>query len=341
MREKDQIEVLMGVVFRVIALAAGAWFLYLIREILVLFFVSILIVTAIDPVVDFLQRKKIPRSVGVSMVYVVLFSIFGLSIAFIIPSVIGQFDDFSKKMPIFLDETGNAFGVLKNFFQAHNIAIDAQQVTDEIRNRLAAVPSTIFFGTVDLVKNFISIIVILVMAFYMTVKEDGIKKFIVSITPEKHREYAAASTDRIEGKISRWVQGQLMLMLIIFVLDFVGLYLIGIPYALALALFAGVMEIIPYGGPIVSAIPGIILGTLISPLTGFITLLVYFFVQQFESHIIVPQVMKKAVGLNPVAVILALLVGLKLGGVLGAVLSIPLATVASVFISDFMKKHEM
>ncbi|MDZ4385065.1 MAG: AI-2E family transporter, partial [Candidatus Moranbacteria bacterium] len=95
----------------------------------------------------------------------------------------------------------------------------------------------------------------------------------------------------------------------------------------------------PYVGPIVSAIPGIILGLLISPMTGLITLLLYFFAQQFESHIVVPQVMKKAVGLNPIAVILALLIGLKLGGVLGAILSIPLATVISVFVEDFWKKE--
>lgn len=339
--KKYQTEILMGVIFRVALLIAGVWFLYMIREVLALLFVSILIVTAINPVVDYLQRKKIPRTIGVTIVYVLLFSLIGLSISFIVPPLIGQFSDFSQNLPHFSQEIGNAFGSANIFFQTHNVNFNVQQIIDNIKNSLDAIPSALFFGTVGLVKNFISILVVLVMVFYMTVKEEGIKKFIISITPEKHRTYAASSTEKIEKKIGRWVQGQIVLMFLIFVLVFVGLYLIGIPYALALALFAGLMEIVPYGGPIISAIPGVILGTLISPLTGLMTLLMYFFAQQFESHIIVPQVMKKAVGLNPVAVILALLVGLKLGGILGAILAIPLATVASVFVSDFMKKHEM
>jgi len=337
--EKRQIEISMGVVFRTTLLILAIWFLYMIREILALLFVAILIVTAIDPMVDFLQRKKIPRAVGVLLVYLLLFSIIGLSVSLLIPPLVSQFGDFSQKLPLFSQEISKTFSSVNNFFQMHDIALNTSQTVENINNSLTNVPKAIFSETVNLVTNIISIIIVLVMAFYMTVKEDGIKKFIVSITPEKHREYSASLTERMEQKIGKWVQGQFFLMIIVFILDFIGLSIIGIPYALVLALFAGVMEIIPYAGPIVSAIPGIILGLLISPLTGLATFLLYFFVQQFESHIIVPQVMKKAVGLNPIAVIVALLVGLKLGGVLGAILAIPLATVISVFVGDLMKKE--
>ena len=339
MVEKRQVEISMGVIFRTVLLIAAIWFLYMIREILALLFVAILIVTAIDPAVDFLQKKRVPRSIGVLIVYLFLLSVIGLSISFLIPPLVDQFRDFSQRLPFFLQETQKAFSSANSFFQLHNITINTPQVVENINGRLTGAPSAIFSEAIGLVSNAISVIIVLVMAFYMTVKEDGIKKFIVSITPEKHKEYAASLTERMEQKIGRWVQGQFFLMLLIFILDFVGLSIIGIPYALALAIFAGIMEIVPYVGPIVSAIPGIILGTLISPLTGLMTLLLYFFTQQFESHIIVPQVMKKAVGLNPVAVILALLVGLKLGGVLGAILAIPLATVISVFVGDLMKKE--
>jgi len=132
--------------------------------------------------------------------------------------------------------------------------------------------------------------------------------------------------------------GQLFLMLIIFALDATGLYLIGVPYALILGIFAGVLEIIPYVGPIISAVPGVILGFLISPTVGFLAILVYLISQQLESNLIVPQVMKKAVGLNPVTTIVALLVGARLGGVLGAIISIPVATAISLFINDLMEK---
>jgi predicted PurR-regulated permease PerM len=129
-------------------------------------------------------------------------------------------------------------------------------------------------------------------------------------------------------------------MVIIFALDFLGFYFIGVPYALSLAIFAGLMEIVPYVGPIVSAIPAVILGLTISPMTGLMVLILVFAVQQFENHVIVPQIMKKALGLDPIAIILALLIGLKLGGVLGAILAIPIATAIGVVIEDLMKKPE-
>ncbi len=113
----------------------------------------------------------------------------------------------------------------------------------------------------------------------------------------------------------------------------------GVPYALSLAFFAGIMEVVPFIGPIISAIPAVIAGFFVSPFTGFMVLLLFFLVQQFENHVIVPQVMRRAVGLNPIAVILALLIGLKLGGILGAILAIPVATAIGVFVGDLFAKQ--
>ncbi|KKR21361.1 MAG: hypothetical protein UT50_C0009G0020 [Candidatus Moranbacteria bacterium GW2011_GWA2_39_41] len=342
MQERQcQTDIFMGVVLRTALLGAGIWFLYLIREIVLLVFVAILIVAAINPLVGWMQKKGIPRTAGVFLVYVIVILMIGLSVSFLIPPLVSQFNDFSQKAPTIVQKTLDAFGAAQNFFQEHNISLGQQDADISAGNQVSSLPSTIFSGTVGLVSGAISTLIVFVMAFYMTVNEDGIKKFIVSITPGKHKEYAASATQRIEEKIGKWTQGQFFLMFFIFILDFIWLSILGVPYALALALFAGLMEIIPYIGPIVSAIPGVILASLISPLTGFIALLLYFLTQQFENHVIVPQVMKKAVGLNPIAVMVALLIGLKLGGVMGAILAIPLATAISIFITDFMKKHEM
>jgi predicted PurR-regulated permease PerM len=125
-------------------------------------------------------------------------------------------------------------------------------------------------------------------------------------------------------------------MIFIFILDFLALYFLGVPYALLVALIGGLLEIVPYLGPIISAAVATIVGFLVSPLTGILVLAAYIIIQQIENHIIVPQVMKKAVGLNPVAVILALLIGAQLGGALGAILAIPIAAVVSVFTSDII-----
>lgn len=338
MIEKRYVEISTGIIFRTILILLAVWFVYAVRDIIALLFISILIVTAIEPAVDFLQRKKIHRSLGVLIVYFVLFSIIALTFSFLIPPMAYQLKDFGQKANIYLENFGDSLGNIRNFFRQQNIDLDLQKITESLNDEIFSFSGRIFTETVNVFSGFISVLVIFVITFYMSLREDGIKRFIVSITPDKHKEYAVSLTQRVKIKIGKWMQGQFFLMFTIFILDFFGLYFLKIPYALTLAVFAGLMEIIPYVGPIVSAIPGVILGFTISPITGFFTLLLYIVVQQFENHIIVPQIMKKALGLNPIAVILALLVGLKLGGILGAILSIPFATAIGVFIGDLIEK---
>lgn len=339
MLEKRQVEIPMGVVFRTALLILAVWFLYLIRDVLALLFIAVLIDAVIDPAVDWLQRRKIPRTLGVIFIYILAIIILVVTISFLIPLLAQQFRDFSNGLPQFSTKVEQSFGGINNYFQTWNINFNTQQVLSDIGRSFSGVSKSILSQTIGVFSGIVSTIIVLVIAFYMAVNENGIKRFIISIIPVKHAEYAADLTDRVKGKIGKWMQGQLVLMLIIFILDFIGLSIIGVPYALILAIFAGVMEIIPYAGPIISAIPGIILGLLVSPLTGLLAALVYFIIQQFEGHIIVPQVMKKAVGINPIAVILALLVGLKLGGILGAILAVPLATVVNEVVHDFMRKE--
>ena len=338
--EKRQVDISTGIIFRVVLIILALWFLYLVSDIIALIFVSILIVSAIDPAIDWMQRKKIPRPLGVAIIYVVLLAIIVLAISFLIPPLITQFRDFSQNLPNFSKEIVSFLDQLETYFGGQGDVVGSPQQISDLNNNFFSISGKIFSGTVGVFSGFISAIAILAMAFYMAVKEDGIKRFIISLTPEKHKQYAADLTERIEFKMGKWLQGQLILMVIIFVLDFVGLSLLKVPYALALAIFAGFMEVIPYVGPIVSAIPGVILGFTISPLTGFLTLLLYWLAQQFENYIIVPQVMKKAVGLNPVTVIVALLIGVKLGGIPGAILAIPVAAAISVVIEDLLSEKK-
>ena len=293
-----------------------------------------------DPLVDWLQTKKIPRTVGVLGLFLLLFLAIGLAISFLFPPMIAQFQDFSQNFPRYFQTGEASFAHLKDFFVSKNINLDLQQLADNFTGSITSLSGSIFSKTAGVFSGFISIVVVFSLAFYMTVEESGIKKFIVSVTPDKYKVYASDLTTRIKEKIGKWMLGQLFLMLMIFVLDAIGLYLVGVPYALILAIFAGVMEIVPYIGPIISAVPGVILGFLISPTTGFLALLVYLIAQQLENNLIVPQVMKKAVGLNPVTTIIALLVGLRLGGVMGSILAIPVATAISLAVNDFIEKRK-
>ncbi len=337
--KKNQIEISTGTMLRAVFVILLVGILFFVRDIIVLLFLAVIVSSTIDPLVDMLERKKIWRVFSVSAIYLVSFFIISLAISFLIPPIVYQFNEFSQNIPHYYQKIQNSIEPINYFFQTKNIIVDTQSIFNNLSGWLSRAPRNIFSTTVGVFSGLIAVISVLAMAFYMTLVKDGIKKTVVAVTPKKHQQHAANLTIRIKHQIGKWMQGQLVLMGIIFVLDFVGLSFIGIPYALILAVIAGILEIIPYVGPVLASVPGVILGFLISPTKGFLALLVYFIVQQAEGHMIVPLVMKKAVGLNPVAVIVALLVGAKLGGILGAVIAVPVATTIDIFVRDFFSRE--
>lgn len=340
MEKNQQIEISTSIVFKTILILLAVWLLYLVLDVVALVFIAVIITSAMDPLVDYFQRKKISRSISVLGLFLVLFIVLGFIISFIVPPLVSQFQDFSQNFPDYFQSAQVSLSNINNYLQAQHVSVDLQRLSDNLAGSFSGISTNILSQTVGVFSGFISIVVVFSLAFYMTVEEDGIKKFIISVTPDRYKIYSADLTTRVKEKIGKWMLGQLLLMAIIFVLDSAGLYLVGVPYALVLGFFAGALEIIPYVGPIISAVPGIILGFLVSPTTGFLAALVYLISQQLESNLIVPQVMKKAVGLNPVATIVALLVGARLGGVLGAILSIPVATAISLFLNDLMERKK-
>ncbi|MBL7155340.1 MAG: AI-2E family transporter, partial [Candidatus Portnoybacteria bacterium] len=177
------------------------------------------------------------------------------------------------------------------------------------------------------------------ISFYLAVQEKGAKRFLVSLTPNEHQSYLADLIERIESKIGGWLRGQLLLMFIIGCLTYIGLYFLGVKYALTLALVAALLEIIPYIGPILAAIPAVILAFFQSPFLALLVILLYIVIQQLENYIIVPQVMKRAVGLNPVVIIIVMLIGAKLAGLLGIILAVPVTAAAAEFLKDLQKRE--
>jgi predicted PurR-regulated permease PerM len=340
MIEKRTIDISTGIIFRTILILLGIWFLYVIRDIVAILFIAIIITSAIEPMVNWINDKKIPRSLAVLIIYVALFLIIGTVIYFLIPPLISQTKDFAQNFPLYADKVTNIFQGVKNYSQSYNLAINGQEIIQNISNGLSKSSSAIFSTTVGLFSGFISVVIVMSLTFYMSMKKDGMKNFVIAVTPENYQDYAVSAIERIKIKIGRWMQGQLFLMLTIFALDFMVLYFLNIPYALILAIIGGLLEIIPYIGPIISAVIPIMLGFMISPITGMLVAIFYIVIHQLEGHVIVPNVMKKAVGLNPIVVILVLLIGAKLDGAVGAILSVPVATAVSVFVDDLVEKKE-
>lgn len=338
MSERRQVEISTSIIFRVGLVILSLWFLYLVRDVIALLFISILIVSALSPLVNWLQRKKISRNIAVLLIYVFILLLISLSFFFVIPPLLGQLNGFFSQFGENLQKIAEYTRGVEESFQAQNIHLNISQIIEQSGNELLSFSPKIFSLSVGVFSGIVSFIIVLVMAFYMLMREDGIKHFIISVTPEKHKEYASDLIAKINATTGKWMQGQVTLMVIIFLLDLIVLSTLGIPYALALAFFAGIMEIIPYIGPIVSAIPAVVIGFVISPIKGFLVLALYIAIQQFENHVVTPQVMKKTLGIHPITVIIAILVGIKLGGVLGAILGVPIVAALSVVFKDFIDR---
>ncbi|MFH1392705.1 MAG: AI-2E family transporter [bacterium] len=313
----EKIEIPSQTIFRVVLILFILLFLFLIRDVLLIFFVALVVVSALSPAVDFLQSKKVPRILSTLLIFLISLSALGLVIYLLVPPLVEQISALARNLPKYLETL--PFDLKASYFQ---------DLLGKIGDYLASVPTGLS-----------SIFVILVISFYLLIQKNGIQGFLKIFTPSKHREYALDLFSRIQKKLGYWLLGQLTSCILVAVLTFIGLFFLKVPYALVLALAVGIAEIIPFG-PVVAFIPAGILAFMQSPLTGILVIALYLLVQQTEGNIIVPQIMKKAVGLNPVTVILAVLIGAKLAGILGLLVAIPAAAALSVFIKDIMNRRK-
>lgn len=317
------------------------YFLYVIKDILIILFVALIFSSALDPSVDWMQGKKIPRSIGIILIYVVLLIIISLSIYLIIPPIAQEIGDLSANSPRYIEKILAEISSFKQYSIEHGIIDEIKSGLGSISENLQAAASGVFATVSNIFGGIVSFFLILVITFYMVVEENAIKKLVWSLAPEKHQTYIMHLINRMQKKVGLWLRGQLLLSFFIFVLSYIGLLILDVRYALVLAIIAGITEFVPYVGPILGAIPAVFLAFTQSPTLAVFVAALYFVVQQTENHILVPKVMEKTVGLNPIISIAVLLVGYQIAGIAGAILSIPVATAASVFIKDvFASKHE-
>ncbi|MFH1667441.1 MAG: AI-2E family transporter [Candidatus Komeilibacteria bacterium] len=314
-------------------------FLYMVREAIALIFIALILASALDPFVDWLRKFKIPRGVGIIVIYLLLLSIISAVIIMIIPPITAEIKLIASDFPVYYERVVDGFNYFTTNRTDMEVAEQLQNSLNTITGNLSRAASGVFDTLMGIFGGIFSFFLVLVITFYFTVEEEGLKRFIMSVTPAQYQPYLMQLVSRIQRKLGYWLRGQLILSVIIFILTFVGLTVLGVEYALLLALIAGIFEVIPYMGPIIAAVPAVFLAFMQSPLKGLLVLILYIIIQQLENHIIVPKVMSKSVGINPLVVIIVLLVGGKLGGVMGMVLAVPVATAISVFMDDFVDKR--
>ncbi len=335
MDNSQSINISSSTIFRAIIILVGLIFLYLIRDILLIVLIAIVVASALNGPVSWLQRHRVPRLLGVIFIYLLFSLLIGLVVSLVFPPLAEQVKQLASHFPEFMEKIGLSF---QEWWGKYRIEGNLQSLLDKISSRLSQAASSVFGTIIGLFGGLFSAIIVLVISFYLAVQEKGVKRFLVSLTPDEHQHYLADLIERIQVKIGSWLRGQLLLMLIVGLLILLGLHLLGVKYALTLALIAALFEIVPYVGPIVAAIPAVILAFVQSPVLALLVIILYVVVQQIENYLIVPQVMKKTVGLSPIVIIVVMLIGAKLAGILGIILAVPLTAAAAEFFKDFQKK---
>lgn len=320
------------------------YILVLIKDVLVILFVSLILASSLDPWVTWMQKRKIPRGIGVMIIYSVLFLIITISLFLIIPPMINQMQDLSQNFPRYFEKIISGFNIARDYVNEHGILKQIKDSLGSVSSGFQGAAGGIFSTVTDVFGGILSFFLILVITFYMIVEENAMRKIVWSIAPEKHQPYIMQLISKMQKKVGLWLQGQIILSIIIFALTYVGLLsfsFFGAPmeYALVLAIIAGLTEFVPYLGPTLASVPAIFLAFTKSPMLAVCVIILYYIIQMVENHIIVPKLMQKVVGLNPVIIIVVLLIGFKVAGILGAVLAIPVATAASVFVKDFFDKR--
>ncbi len=336
--QKLKIDISAITLLKILAIVVSVYFLYRVIDVLALIFVAIIFATALEPAVNWLHRNHIPRAVGVLILYLIVFLVLSLIMVLMIPPLVAQVTELAKIIPYYYDRLLYLFSNVSGAGE-DELAFALQQNLQNLGNQLSQATNSIISTLVSIFGGILQFIVLLTIAFYLVVEENGILRFVRSVTPTIYQPYVLEMMRRLKVKLGSWMRGQLLLMLIIAVLTYLGLTLLGVKFALVLALWAGITEVIPYVGPILGAVPTIFLALSESPLQALLVTGLYILIQQLENSIIVPVVMRRTVGLNPIITIIAIVIGAKLGGVIGAILSIPVAVAIGVFLSDIYEKR--
>lgn len=294
------------------------WLIYQVREVIILIFVSIIFMSGLAPVVERITWLKVPKGVAIAVSYILVLAITVGLLSLMIPPLASETTNLARNLPQTVDQL-----------------LPAEFDRGLLQEQLAEFSKSAVSFTFVIFSNFLAFISVAVLTFYLLLDRERLYKSFVKIFPEQ-KEKVEKLIFRIEDKLGAWLRGQIVLSLVIGSLSYILLLLLDIPYALPLALLAGILEVVPVIGPIISAVPAVLIALTLSPITAGLVALGYFVIQQAENHFIVPQVMKRAVGLNPLIVIIAIAIGSKVMGITGALLAVPTAVVIQILAEDLL-----
>lgn|SRR3989344_5646110 len=323
-----KIEISWASLWKVLAITAGAFLAYRLREVVVAILLSVFVSTALSGGVTRLEKLKVPRILGTIMVFVASLSI----VAFLIYTVI----------PIAIIELNSLLGNLNGVTSKILGSEATESISKFISPNLGNLANVLLSGNaplLDVIGVFLGgatyFFTVLVLSFYLTVSHNGVRDFMRAILPRSIENGVIGIYERTAKKIGKWFNAQLLLCSAVGLTVGLALWLMGVKYALTLGLLAGVFELVPVIGPIFSGAIAVVIASSDSMSLGIYVLILFLIVQQIESNVLVPLVLRKAIEIHPAVILISLLGGIKLAGLPGMLLAIPVAVVAVELIENW------
>ncbi len=311
-------------------------------------FIGIVIAWILDPLVTWLQKNGLKRGVATVIVFLAFLSVITLFLVLMIPALaeqVNEFISFAPNILEYLKNTGeNIFSKLSNIYD-YDFSTIKLQVYNAISNMLSSItvdlPNTLINFASSFVSGGLNILFGFFVAFYMLFDFNNVRKHLLSLLPKKIHADAITLTDSLNKTLKSYVNGTLLIMLILFVFQSIALGIAGLSSPMLFGLFCAITNVIPYVGPYIGGIPAVVVGFTISPITGIGCLIAVVVAQLLESYFLNPIVMSKTMKLHPVTIMIGLLLFGHFFGILGMILATPIISCLKVIFNFFNEKYEI
>lgn len=335
MNNEKTLDISWSTLLKIALLVLIFYIFYQIQHILIWFVFAVIISILFEPAVEFLRKLKIPRTLGVCFVYAAFFGILILIIYFTIPLFISEIKQFSQLLPQYFEKISPPLrGLGVKAFEDINTFIDV--IGDALEKIIANIFNVLFviFGGI------LATIFILTSAIFLSLEEKGIEKGLTLLFPKKYESYLLSIWERCQKRVSGWFLTRIIACLFVGIVSFIAFLLFNTPYPFTLGLLAGGLNFVPIVGPVITGILLFIIIAVENVSKAIFVLITFILIQQVENNILTPFLSKKFLGLSPVLVLMALVVGGMLFGFLGAILAIPLAGILFEFFKEFLEKKK-
>lgn len=343
MKETTTISISTGTIIKIFVLITVFAGLFYVRDFLVALLVSVVLASTVEMPVKALGKWGVPRAVSVISIFLTLLLLVAATVFIFLPPLADDIALFVKTLPKILDSV-RIFGRDLGF---KDLSVALQDLSRDIsKGEILSIIKTSVFGSsgfvatsAAVVGSIINLVLTFVLAFYLALEENGVQKFLKLIFPKRQEEYIIDLWGRAQRKIGLWMQGQLLLSLLVSLLVYIPMLILDMPYSTLLAVLAFVGELIPMVGLTLATVPALFLAWVHggTSLLGVVAI-IYFIISQLENHVLYPKVMNKMVGVPSVVVIISIVIGAKLAGIWGVLLAVPLASILMELADDINKR---